>query len=70
MPIAAVMLRAGAGLPTVVAFLTSWCLLALHRLVAWEVPLLGWRVALLRYGVCIAFPIAAGYAVRALTRAS
>ena len=43
MPIAAVMIRSGAGAGPVVAFLSAWSLLAVHRLVAWEVPILGWR---------------------------
>ena len=34
-------IRTGAGAGPVVAFLSSWSLLALHRLVAWEVPILG-----------------------------
>ncbi len=68
MPIAAVMIRAGAGVGPVVAFLTAWSLLALHRLLAWEVPILGWRLALLRYGVSLALPVVAGLAARALTR--
>jgi len=68
MPIAAVMLKAGAAPAAVVAFLASWSLLALHRFLAWEVPILGLRFALLRYGVCIALPVLAGLAVRALPR--
>ncbi len=68
MPVAAVMLRACAGSGAVVAFLTAWSLLALHRFVAWEVPILGWRFAALRYGVCIALPVAAGMLARAFSR--
>ena len=68
LPIAAVMIRGGAGLGPVVAFVTGWSLLALHRFVAWEVPILGLRVALLRYVVCIALPVVAGLLARALAR--
>jgi uncharacterized membrane protein YraQ (UPF0718 family) len=68
MPVAAVMLRAGAGIGAVVAFLVAWSLLAVLRFVAWEVPILGWRFALVRYGVCLALPVLAGLAARALTR--
>jgi len=68
MPIAAVMVRSGAGLGPVVAFLTSWALLALHRFIAWEVPILGWRLAALRYGVSIALPFVAGWLARLLSR--
>jgi uncharacterized membrane protein YraQ (UPF0718 family) len=68
MPVAAVMIRSGAASGPVVAFLASWALLAVHRLLAWEVPILGWRFAALRYLACAALPIAAGLVARALTR--
>jgi|AMFO01.1.fsa_nt_gi Predicted permeases len=68
MPIAAVLLRGGASPGAVVAFLTAWSLLALHRLVAWEVPILGLRFALLRYGISTLLPILAGLGTRALLR--
>jgi len=60
MPIAAVMIRSGAAVGPVVAFLTGWSVLALHRTVAWEVPILGVRFALLRWGVSLLLPLVAG----------
>jgi uncharacterized membrane protein YraQ (UPF0718 family) len=68
MPIAAVMLRAGAAVGPVIAFVTAWSLLALHRFVAWEIPILGWQFATLRYGVSLVVPVLVGLAARALTR--
>lgn len=68
LPIAAVMIRTGAGAGPVVAFLAAWSLLALHRLVAWEIPILGWRFAAMRYACCALLPLAAGWIARALTR--
>lgn len=68
MPIAAIMIRSGAGAGPVVAFLSAWSLLALHRFVAWEVPILGWRFAALRYLTCIVLPILAGLIARAISR--
>lgn len=68
MPIAAAMVRSGAGVGPVVAFLTSWSLLALHRFIAWEVPIMGWRLALLRYGACLVLPFAAGWLARLFSR--
>ncbi len=65
-PTAAVMLRSGAGVAPVIAFVSAWSLIALHRLVAWEIPILGWRVAMLRYGVCLGIPVLAGLAARSL----
>lgn len=69
MPLAAVFLRSGAATYAVIAYLTGWSLLALHRLVAWEVPILGTRFALLRYGISVALPVLAGLVARALLRA-
>lgn len=69
MPIAAVLLRSGASPSAVVSFLTAWSLLALHRFVAWEVPIVGLRFALLRYGICLLLPILAGLGTRLLLRA-
>lgn len=67
-PIAAVMIKSGAGSGPVVAFVAGWSLLALHRFIAWEVPMLGWRFALLRYSTCLVLPPIAGLIARAVTR--
>lgn len=67
-PIATALLRAGAEPATVVTYLSAWSLLAVHRLVAWEVPILGARFALVRYAVCAALPILAGLLTRVLGR--
>jgi uncharacterized membrane protein YraQ (UPF0718 family) len=68
MPVAAVMLRAGAGAGPVVAFLTAWSLLSLHRFIAWEVPILGFSFAATRFALSFVLPIVAGFAARALLR--
>jgi uncharacterized membrane protein YraQ (UPF0718 family) len=67
MPIAATMLRSGAAAGPVVAFLTAWSILAVHRLIAWEIPIVGLNIALLRYGISIVVPILAGLVAQALT---
>ena len=53
------MLRSGAGAGPVVAFLSAWALLAPPP-GAWEIPILGWRLAALRYGVSLGVPVLAG----------
>jgi len=60
MPIAAGFLRAGAGIGTVVAFMTAWSLLGIARMPL-EVGIMGWQFTLIRLvsGVFI-FPIVAG----------
>jgi uncharacterized membrane protein YraQ (UPF0718 family) len=67
-PIAAAMARSGAGDGALVAYVSAWGLIALHRLVAWEIPILGARLALLRWVSCALLPILAGLAARALAR--
>lgn len=68
MPIAATLVRSGAGVGAVIAFVSAWALLAVHRLVAWELPILGPRIALLRYAVCLVLPVLAGLAARLVSR--
>lgn len=65
-PIAAAMERSGAGLAPLVAYVSAWGLLALHRLVAWEIPILGSRLALTRWAVCLALPVFGGLLARLL----
>lgn len=67
-PIAVALLRSGAGMPAIVAYISAWGLLALHRLIAWEIPLLGIRFALTRWVLCCLLPIVAGLLARALVR--
>jgi len=68
LPIAAVLRTSGAAAGPVVAYLAGWSLLAIHRLVAWEIPILGLRFAILRYLVSLGLPLAAGLIARAVTR--
>ncbi len=68
LPLAAALLRSGAAVGPVVAFVSGWAMLALHRFVAWEVPILGFRLALLRYGLSLLLPVLAGGAATALAR--
>jgi len=67
-PIAAAMSRSGASAGALVAYVSAWGLIAIHRLVAWEIPILGPRLALLRWSVSLVLPVVAGVAARALTR--
>ena len=69
MPLAAGMLRSGAAPPAVIAFLTAWSLLAVHRLFAWEVPILGATFALTRWVLCLFVPVLVGAIARLLVRA-
>jgi uncharacterized membrane protein YraQ (UPF0718 family) len=59
-PILAVLLQKGASIGAVTSFVTSWALLGLHRIAAFEVPLLGWRFALVRVASSLVFPVVIG----------
>jgi len=59
LPIAAGLLRTGASIGTMVAFMTGWSLLAVRRL-PMEVGLLGWKFTLIRLACTFIFPPIAG----------
>lgn len=65
LPIAAGLLRSGAGIGTMVAFLTGWSLWAVSRL-PMEVGILGWRFTLIRIVSTFFFPPIAGWIAQVL----
>lgn len=65
LPIAAGFLKAGAGVGTMVAFLTGWSLWAVSRL-PMEVGILGWRFTLIRLATTFFFPPIAGLIAQVL----
>lgn len=50
---------AGAGRSSLVAYLTSWSVLGLQRILAWEIPLLGIEFAAIRFVASLPLPFAA-----------
>lgn len=66
-PLVLTLLRAGASIPTLVAFLTSWSLWAVSRL-AMEVGFLGWRFVFIRLLSVVLFPIIAGMIAQVLIK--
>ena len=65
LPIAAGLLRSGAGVGTMVAFLTGWSLWAVSRL-PMEVGILGWKFVLIRIASTFFFPPVAGLIAQTL----
>ena len=59
MPVAAGLLNAGASIGTMVAFLTSWSLIAVAR-IPLEVGIMGWRFTIIRMISTLIFPPIAG----------
>ena len=59
LPLAAALYRSGAGIGTMVAFITGWSLYAVARL-PMEVGILGWRLTAIRIASTLFFPPLAG----------
>ena len=68
-PLAVTLLRAGAGTGVVLAYVSAWGLVSLHRLIAWEIPLLGARLSLLRFVLCLGVPALIGLLIQWIDRA-
>lgn len=60
LPLVAGLLRAGAGVGTMVAFLTAWSLWAVARMPI-EIGILGWKFTLVRFLCVFFFPPIAGF---------
>ncbi len=65
-PIIVVLMKAGAGFPQVVAFLTAWSVFALHRVLTYEIPMMGWRFSAARLASSAPLPFLAAYLAQAM----
>jgi uncharacterized membrane protein YraQ (UPF0718 family) len=63
-PIVYALFAAGADVGAVIAFLTSWAVIAVHRIVIWELPLIGPDFVVLRVLISLPLPILAGLHAR------
>src|SRR5262249_9957856 len=63
-PFMVALAHSGAAMPPLVAYMTSWSLFGMQRIIAWEAPLMGWRFVLVRVVPSLAFPVVAGWLVR------
>ncbi|WP_435100257.1 hypothetical protein [Arhodomonas sp. AD133] len=59
-PLVLVLFRAGAGTPQMVALITAWSVLALHRVLAFELPMMGWPFVWRRWLVSLLLAPLAG----------
>jgi uncharacterized membrane protein YraQ (UPF0718 family) len=62
-PFMVALANSGAALPALVAYMTSWSLFGVQRIIAWEAPLMGWRFVWVRVIPSLAFPVVAGWLV-------
>ncbi len=63
-PIVASLLKAGAGVAPVAAYITAWSLLGVQRFLIFEVPILGWKLSLARLAASVGFPVIIGLLTR------
>ena len=61
-PVAVALLEVGVGVPQIISFVTSWGLLAVHRLIVWEVPLMGLNFVIVRLAASAVFVPLSGFA--------
>jgi uncharacterized membrane protein YraQ (UPF0718 family) len=67
LPVAAGLLKAGAGMGTMVAFLASWSLIAVSRLPL-QIGIMGWRFTLIQLVSVMIFPPIAGLIANLLVK--
>jgi uncharacterized membrane protein YraQ (UPF0718 family) len=63
-PIVAAMFKAGAHIGPLIAYLSAWALIGVNRVIAFEIPLLGFRITFTRLLCSFIFPIIIGYLAR------
>ncbi|PYM33346.1 MAG: hypothetical protein DME15_11440 [Candidatus Rokuibacteriota bacterium] len=62
-PFMVALAHSGAALPPLVAYMTSWSLFGMQRIIAWEAPLMGWKFVIVRVVPSLAFPVVAAWLV-------
>ncbi|MDQ7850730.1 MAG: permease [Armatimonadota bacterium] len=63
-PVVAGIYSMGAGVAPIVAYLTAWSLMGVHRIVLWELPFLGARLTFTRVLFSLPLPLVIGFATR------
>ncbi|MEX0603548.1 MAG: hypothetical protein WD623_07605 [Marinobacter sp.] len=63
-PLLAVMGGAGADRGALVAYITSWAILGMQRILVWDLPFMGAEFSLMRFLICLPLPILAGLIAR------
>ncbi|MCJ7715840.1 MAG: permease [Anaerolineales bacterium] len=58
-PLIAILFEAGAGIAPVITLITSWATQSILT-ISFELPFMGWRFSVLRWGIGLAIPLTAG----------
>jgi uncharacterized membrane protein YraQ (UPF0718 family) len=59
-PIVVALVKMGVAIPSVIAFLTAWGTYAMHRVIIFELPLIGWRFVVVRWIASLIAPPVSG----------
>ena len=60
-PIVASLMASGAGAGPIIAYLTSWSLIGFHRVIIWEIPILGVEITVARFLASLVLPPLVGF---------
>ena len=60
-PIVASLMASGAGAGPIIAYLTSWSLIGFHRIIIWEIPILGLEITAVRFLASLVLPPIVGF---------
>ena len=66
-PVIYILFKTGAAVPALISFLTAWSVFAFHRVLAYELPLMGMRFVRIRLLACLILPPLAGLMAAAIT---
>jgi uncharacterized membrane protein YraQ (UPF0718 family) len=66
-PVIYILFKTGAAVPALISFLTAWSVFAFHRVLAYELPLMGIRFVRIRLLACLILPPLAGLMATAIT---
>ncbi|MFB3884257.1 MAG: permease [Thermodesulfobacteriota bacterium] len=65
-PLIAALYKLGANCGPLVAYLISWEILGLQRIIVWEIPFMGVKFAILKFMISIPLPLLAGLTAQKL----
>ncbi|PHR56599.1 MAG: hypothetical protein COA47_12835 [Robiginitomaculum sp.] len=64
----AVLASGGADVGALIAYITSWSILGMQRILIWDVPFMGFEFSSFRFLISLPLPIVAGLIARTLSR--
>lgn len=69
-PILASLMARGAAIGPLCAYIAAWALLGIHRIIIWELPLMGWRFVAIRVTSCLVLAPLSGVLANSLVAIS